>query len=198
MAPCLHSLLATGLVEQAKRRETDGKVLLADGLGQSVHQLKDEPAPFLRRTAVLVRALVHVGAQELLREVAVSAMDLDTVESNLHRGLSRVAIVLDRALDVVVRQFDGRVLRVENLLVVSHGRVGVDLAGVVPGGGRGGNRRGSRHLRDRGASSVPDLAIYIPSFRVHGVDDLLPRGDLLWDKHAWDSGHAIALLLLVR
>lgn len=74
VGPGLQALLATSLVEQSERRQPNREVLLADRLGQLVHQLQDEAATLLGGTAILIRPLVDVGAEELFRQVPIAAV----------------------------------------------------------------------------------------------------------------------------
>ena len=193
MRPGLQTLLATGLVKQAERRQTDGEVLLANGLGQLVHELKHKAAALLGGAAVLVGAVVDVGAEELLGQVAVPAVDLDAVEAGLHGEGSRVAVVGDGLLDMRDGEFDGRVSGQPLLLGRSDRRVGEDLLGGIPdsSGGRHGGR--ARQVGDSSAAGVPQLGEDVTTLGVDGVDNLLPALGLLLIPEAGNAGHAIAL-----
>ena len=73
----------------------------ADGLADALQYAHHEAAAVLHAPAVLIRALVGVGAHELLEQVAVRAVDLDAVgagEPGVHRGLDEEA---DEAVDVL-------------------------------------------------------------------------------------------------
>ena len=73
----------------------------ADGLADALEYAHHEAAAVLHAPAVLIRALVGVGAHELLEQVAVRAVDLDAVgagELGVHRGLDEEA---DEAVDVL-------------------------------------------------------------------------------------------------
>lgn len=179
MRPGLETLLATTLVEQSKRRQPDRQVVLADGLRNGVHEFQDEPASLLRCTAIVIRALVDVGHQELLRQISIAAMNLDTVESNVHSRARSATVVLDCALDVLDGQPDGRVVDVQRGLGRSNRRMRVGFGGGIPGCGGGSNRRSTGHLGNGDTASVPELAIDIAAFLMDSVDDTLPASGLL-------------------
>lgn len=193
MRPSLKALLATGLVEQTERREANGQVLLADCLGQLVHELEDEATPFLRRAAVLVRALVNVRAEELLWEISVSAVQFDPVEAGFEGCPGRLAVVLDCALDVLDRELDRGMRGVRDLFGCADGRVRVGFSRRVPDGSRGGDSGRAGHLGDSGTACVPELGVDVASLLVDGVDDSFPAGGLLGVEEAGDTGHSIAL-----
>lgn len=193
MRPGFKTLLTAGLVEEAERREADGQVLLADCLGQLVHELEDEAAPFLRRVAVLVRPLVDVGAEELLWEISVSTVQFDPVEPGFQGCLGCLAVVLDCALDVLDRELDRGMCRVGDLLGCADGRVRVAFSRGVPDGSRGGYGGRAAHLGDGGTACVPQLGVDVASLAVDGVDDSFPAGGLLGVEEAGDTGHSIAL-----
>lgn len=192
--PGFHALLAAGLIEQTEGRQTDGQVLFADGLGQLIHQFQDEAAALLRRAAILISPLVDVGAEELLREISIATVQLDTVEANFHRRRGRSAEVLDCLLDMRHGQLDGWMVRVPDRLRRAHRRVGIALLGSVPGRGRGRNSWVARHLRDGGTARVPQLAVDVPSLGVHRIHDLLPAFGLLLREDTGHTWHAITLV----
>ena len=177
--PGLDTLVATSLVEQTERRQPDRQVVLADGLRNGVHEFQDEPASLLRCTAIVICALVDVGHQELLGQISIAAVNLDTVESNVHSRARRATVVLDCALDVLDGQLDGRVVDVQRGLGRSNRRMRVGFGGGVPGCGGGRNRGSTGHLGNGDTASVPELAIDIAAFLMDSVDDTLPASGLL-------------------
>ena len=69
-----------------RHAQGDGAVV-ADRLAHRLEQLEQEARAVLERAAVLVRALVVEGREELERQVAVPAVDVDDVEPGLARPL---------------------------------------------------------------------------------------------------------------
>lgn len=193
MRPRLDALFAACLVEEPERREPDREVLLANCPRELIHQLQDEAAAFRRRAAVVVRPLVDVRAEELLRQIAVAGMEFDAIEADLHGGAGDVAVILDGALDMGDGQFHRRMVCIANPLVRPRRWMRVQLVGGVPDRGRGRDGGRAGHLRDCGPPRVPELAVDEAALGVHGVDDLLPAGGLLGEPEAGDAGHAVAL-----
>lgn len=198
MRPGFETLLATRLVEQTKRRQADRQILLADGLRKRIHELHDEPASLLRCPTIVIRALVGVRQQELLRQISVSTVDLDAVESDLHCRARCATVVLDCLLDVVDRQLDGRVVDVQRRLGGPNGRVRVALCRGVPWQGGRCHDRETGHLRNSDTASVPQLAVDIAALFVDSVDNTFPAGGLFGSPETGDTGHAIALPELVK
>jgi hypothetical protein len=82
-------------------RETDTSLLDSDGSDDSIDDLEREPGPVLDRSSVCVRALVGVGLEELVEEVPVRAVDLNTVSSgSLDKVLRRRRVVRGKCLDL--------------------------------------------------------------------------------------------------
>lgn len=77
----------TRTLVRAPRAETDPNFGRADGPDDGVDNLEREPGAVLNRAAVFVRAGVGHVLEELVRQVAVRAMDLDAVESGTPDGV---------------------------------------------------------------------------------------------------------------
>jgi hypothetical protein len=72
--PRLDALLAARLVEETEWREPDSQILLPNGSGKRIHELKHKSAPLLRRSTIRIRALIDIRAEELLRQVSIPTM----------------------------------------------------------------------------------------------------------------------------
>jgi hypothetical protein len=139
-----HAVLADldrGLAVQGVDREARGdRAVVADRLADPLEALLPEACAVLEGAAVLVRALVVVGREELQRQVGVRAVDVDDVEAGLAGA--------DGGIDVVA-------LDERDVVAVHVARVGVDLEV------RGDLRRAARvvarlHAR-RVRAAVPQL-----------------------------------------
>ena len=83
------------------RAKADAGLALPDGSNDSVDDFEREPHAVLDRAPVLVRPLVRDVLDELVEEVAVPAVDLDTVETGtVHCVRRRSAVPLDVLLDL--------------------------------------------------------------------------------------------------
>ncbi len=108
-------------------REPDGDAGGADSIDDGRRNLDKKADTVLDRAAIFIGSEIGVVAQELVDQIAIGAMDLDAVETRLHRVPSRRGIVGYRVPNIVV----------------SH-RLGLDirlLAFVRPGETRHGCRR---------------------------------------------------------
>ena len=88
-------------VGAVRRRQTDADPVRADGGDHGGRDLQHEAGAVLDRTAITVVALVGTILEELVDQIAVGGMDLDTVEAGLPRLFGGVDIVSDDALDFV-------------------------------------------------------------------------------------------------
>ena len=78
--------------------------ILANDLGDGFHDLKWEPGTVLARSTVLVGPLVRNILEELVREVSVGEVELDSVESGLVDSLvGGVGVPLDVGFDLFDR-----------------------------------------------------------------------------------------------
>src|SRR3546814_9297006 len=75
----------------------------ADFLRHSLGHLDQQASPVLDRAAIGVGAHVRRLAQELVEQIAIGAMHLDTVEARLDRVGGRRPEILDDAGDLVQR-----------------------------------------------------------------------------------------------
>ncbi len=99
--------LRAGLAHEHVAREAHrDRGVVADGLLHLLDRLAPEAGAVLERAAVLVRALVVVGRQELLRQVRVRAVDVDDVEPGRARPLRGVDVHLLDVADVVLVHLD--------------------------------------------------------------------------------------------
>ena len=80
----------------------DERIILAALLADALDDLLDEAQPVLEAAAVLVRALVGVGAQELLQEIAVRGVQLNAVHARLLAPDRRVDELADELLYLAV------------------------------------------------------------------------------------------------
>ena len=95
-----HGVVHAHVLVPAPRAQPDRRLLLADGGNDGVHELEREPRAVLDRAAVSVRTRVRDVLQELVREIAVRAVDLDAVEASLVDGVgSSLAEPADVVLD---------------------------------------------------------------------------------------------------
>ncbi len=136
----------------------------------TARRLHGEPDPALGGSAEAVVAQVGVLRQELVDEVAVGAVQLDPVETGVHRPPGGVREVLHGRLDLGGGQLhrDGEVLhavRGEHLLRGPYGR------------GRDGERAGVVGVAD--PAGVHELGEDPAARRVDGVGHLAPARDLL-------------------
>src|ERR687891_5374 len=76
------------------------RALVADRLADELERLEPEASPGLEAAAVLVRPLVVEGREELERQVAVAAVDVDDVEAGVARRPGRAHPVALDAADV--------------------------------------------------------------------------------------------------
>lgn len=60
-----------------------------------IDNLEDEPCPVPEASAVFVRALVALGAQEFVYQISVRAVYLDDVKAGLHRPTGGLRKCLD-------------------------------------------------------------------------------------------------------
>ncbi len=174
------------------RRQADAHALGADLGDGRVDHLQDQPRPVLQRAAVLVGALVAVGRQELMQQVAIGGMDFDEVETGAAGALHGLAVLRDDTGDLLRGQrarLAGR--RVGRRAVRLHDET---LRALGDDG-----RRCDRCLavllqqRVRDAAHVPQLLRNAAALGVHGVDHGLPAGFLRIGVHARRPGIALAL-----
>ena len=76
----LYSVRAAGVDGEPHR----DRAPVADGVADELERLEPEASAVLERAAVLVSALVVVGREELQRQEAVGAVDIDDVEAGCH------------------------------------------------------------------------------------------------------------------
>ena len=136
----------------------------SDGRAHGLDQLDAERQARFEGAAVAVGALVQPCPEELIDEIAVGAVQLDAVESEVARGNRPAHVRGDGLVDVGLRHR----LRSDALLGVVRMH-----DGGWPHAGHGGIRlRAGLAVR----SAVPQLRNDLAALRVHAVDHLLPTG----------------------
>src|SRR5690606_31720924 len=141
---------------------------------------------------VVIGALVRAGLEELVDQVAVSAVDLDTIEAGLDRGTSRLAEIIDDAGDF--GGFQGPRFR---RLDEGAGAVLVDDIGLGLGGdSRRCDRQAAVRLQGdmRDTADVPKLGDNLAALRMDAFSNLLPALDCLREVETGHIGVALALL----
>ena len=132
------------------RRDANAGALRAHHRDDRVDHLEQEPHAIFDAAAVSVGALVGAVAQELIDEIAVSAMHLDAVEARGHRVLRPLRILRYDARDLGDVERAGRGDRLEAFC-----RIGLP---VRPNGG-GRHRQRATRLEGlvRDAADMPEL-----------------------------------------
>ena len=91
-----------------------------------------EAHPVLEAAAVLVITEIGIWRKELLEKIAVSAVELDTIDAGLLTSYSTVAELLDQFQHFVMCQSSGRLLRVQAYSVGSgYARLASDQSGYA-------------------------------------------------------------------
>eukprot|EP01022_Parablepharisma_sp_SALTPOND_P021765 TRINITY_DN435_c1_g1_i1.p1 TRINITY_DN435_c1_g1~~TRINITY_DN435_c1_g1_i1.p1 ORF type:complete len:1304 (+),score=494.29 TRINITY_DN435_c1_g1_i1:15351-19262(+) len=174
------------VVGRADGGEADAHAFAGDHRGDRVHHFQQQTGAVLDAAAVGVGTQVGLVAQELVQQVAVGGVDLDTVEAGLDGQLRRRLVLRNDA-----RQF-GQFQR-------ARGDEGLE-AGFGEGiafrlDGRRGDRQGVLRLQVGmgDAADVPQLQEDVAALGMHGVGHLLPGGDLGLVVDAGGEGIALAL-----
>src|ERR1035438_3559334 len=140
----------------------------ADG---GICDFQHEPGAVFNGAAIFVGAVVTAVLEELVEEVAVSAVDLHTVEARGLGILCALAIDLDDGWNLAGFQCardNERPFRTEQA--------------DIPTGRDGTGRNRERAVEVAGigdASNVPELKEHLPARGAHGVGDRLPALHLL-------------------
>ena len=71
------------IVKNARRRETNPDPVASPDAGDRLDNLQREPGTVLHRTTVAVGTLVGAVTQELIEQIAVGVVDLDSVKTGL-------------------------------------------------------------------------------------------------------------------
>ena len=156
-----------------------------------IDDLQHQTRAVLHRTAVGVAALVAVGAEELVEQVAVGGMHFHAVETGLDGIGSALSISGHDSRQLM--QLQGARLGGGGLVVAA---IGLDHIALGVGlNGRRGDRVGAARLQQRvgDAPDVPELQEDAPAGLMHGLGDLLPAGDLFGTVDARCPGIALAL-----
>ena len=154
-----------GVVTELPLRESqhDGEVG-ADGRAYGLYELDAERKARFERTAIAVGALVQPLPEELVDEIAVGAVQLDTIESKVARRNGRPHVGRGGFVDIGLR----------------HRLRGDALFGMVRMHNGGRSHAGHRGVRLRAGlavrPAVPQLRNDGAADLVHLVDHLLPPG----------------------
>jgi hypothetical protein len=91
-----------GALEESEGAEPDTDSVGADGRNNGIGDLDDEARAVLGASTVFVGTDVDVVANELVKEIAVGGVDLDTVEAGGDGALGRVHVVGDGVVNVLL------------------------------------------------------------------------------------------------
>ena len=69
-------------------RQADAGLATTDGIHHSTRDFEREAGAVLDAAAIVVGALVAVGLQKLVEQIAVGAMDFDAVEASRFNGVA--------------------------------------------------------------------------------------------------------------
>lgn len=151
-------------LEGGPRRQSDAGLVSTNGINNSLSDLKSEASAVLDAATPLVGTLVANILGELVDQVAVCAVNLNSVEScTLDGVLSSVGVILDEDLDLLLGKGTG--LR----RVVAHGNV------------RGRAEVVAILLENAGVGSTaksPQLHVNNTTLSVDSIDNFLPGLDL--------------------
>src|SRR5260370_17680345 len=84
-------------IPPAARRDSDSHAVTAPHRNQCFHHLKQEAGAIFDRTAIHISSPVDAILQQLIRQVAVTSVKLDAIESSGFGVLGRFAIIFDNA-----------------------------------------------------------------------------------------------------
>lgn len=82
------------------RTEPDANFLRSDSFYDRICHFEGELRPVLKRSTVLVRTVIRDFLQELVDEIAIRAMDLDTIEPSTDGVGSCLGVILNILLDL--------------------------------------------------------------------------------------------------
>ena len=136
-----------------------------------VYDLQEESAPVLCTASVVVGSTIGKGSQEGIQDVAVGAVNLNSIKSSLLRQLERVLELVLHVLDIFQSCLLGdRIVNPReerNFLPCVDGRWSNWLESSV-------------QLRVGDSASVVDLNEHLGSFRLDALDHLPPAFSLLF------------------
>src|ERR1700693_3258788 len=84
-------------IPPSARRDADGHAITAPHRNQCFHHLKEEAGAIFDRTAIHISSPVDAILQKLIRQVAVTSVKLNAIESSGFGVLGRFAIIFDNA-----------------------------------------------------------------------------------------------------
>ena len=76
-----HSIIDRHVVEYAIRRQSNSDLIFANRLDGRIYHFKYKAGTVLYRTTITIGTLIGVWTEELLQQVAIGAMQLDTIEA---------------------------------------------------------------------------------------------------------------------
>src|SRR5216684_8695618 len=82
-------------IPPAARRDADSHAVTAPHRHQCFHHLKEEAGAIFDRTAITISSAVDAILQKLIRQVAVTSVKLNAIESSGFGVLGRFAIIFD-------------------------------------------------------------------------------------------------------
>ncbi|MNZ89279.1 hypothetical protein D3C78_1081910 [compost metagenome] len=184
-------------LQGSERCQAYADALLADHRGHRLDHFAEEAQAVGQRAAVLVGAVVGLGVDELVDQVAVGAMQFDSIETGVQCIARGLGVVADDAVDFldsqrarcgVLDHLADAVLRPTAFDIDEHLHTFRDLR-------RGRYRRGVARLQGgvRDPSDVPELGEDASAGSMHGVGNLAPACDLLGAVDARSPGIALAL-----
>ncbi len=145
----------------------------------------------MQRAAVFIGTLIGVGRDELIHQIAIGRVDLDTVEAGVQRVLRGLRIQRDQFLNLA----DAQRTRYRWLHQGAGAGVGFDKGLHLHRWYRGwcDRRRTIRLQRGvRHAAHMPQLREDDAAFGMHGIRHLAPAGDLLRTVDAGSPGITLA------
>mmetsp|Transcript_6840 Transcript_6840/g.21984 ORF Transcript_6840/g.21984 Transcript_6840/m.21984 type:complete len:232 (-) Transcript_6840:6-701(-) len=171
------------------RRDSHTDATKGEHLAKRCEDLVQKAAPILERAPVLVRAPVGAVVEELVKEVAVSRVELDGVKSGSLCVAGCVAIVLDEAGHFV--QAQGPRGRIWQLLTGERGARFIGDGNIARRHRRSATGLHSGVVLERGVRAtpgVPKLQGDESALCVHRINHLLPAFRLL---SVPDARHAV-------
>src|SRR5660397_280151 len=96
----LHTVVQGHVVEHAEWRKPDAHFVPANRSNRCFGQLQHETGTFLDRTTITIGTLIRVRTDELFKQIAVRAVQLDAVKPGCHGILRGLRKFCDGCLDI--------------------------------------------------------------------------------------------------
>src|SRR5258706_11073637 len=179
-----HWIGLTAAIGNAIGRQPYADAVGAPHLDRGLGDLDQKSHTVLDRAAILIGAQIGVRLQELLDQIAIGAMDLDTIEAGLKRIARGLPVGIDHAGDLAglerMRRLIGHGLSVSrHRLQVSRSR---------PRRWRDRQHAAGLERGVRNASDMPELEKNHAALGMNGLDDLAPAPDLMLRIDAGNTG----------